>query len=490
MSGLTQNGFEIKRLPEIISDIETDLKTTFPEINTAPDSVFGQIIGIVSKTISDIWEVMEAVYLSEYPASAEGFSLDNVAQYTGVIRLGATKTEVTAILNGVEGTVVPKGTQTSLSIVNEIFEQKEDETITKYKVLKCIIDISTLVPGYTYKVQIDGTDFEVLSDSSPTKDEIVQAFVTVINSGPPTQDKVTATDNLDGTFTVLVDDLQTPFSVVTFTNLTLLEIWTPTSYEALNTGPIVAVAGALTKIETPVSGLVAVNNLQDGATGRNIETDDELRIRRRASLRVLGAASFEAIRARILQEVESVLAVLIIENRTLITDGDGRPGKSFETIVVGGTDADIAEKLWQLKPAGIETWSDPGTGEHIQITDSQGNLQTINFSRPTNKYGWVDVQITLNPEETFPTNGIDLIRANILAYVNTFEIGQDMIIQKFYNPIYSVPGIKTVTIYIAKTNDITPIPPPPAAPWSTSNIAVAASEICLFDSSRITAAIV
>ena len=475
MAGLSSTGFEIKRLPEIKADVETDLKALFPEISTAPDSVFGQIIGSISKPISDIWEVLDAIYLAMYPASAEGFSLDNVAQYIGVVRLAATKTQVLAILIGDELTVVPKGTLASITGTAEIFEQEEAVTITKASVLRCTIEITNVLDSTVYTVTIDGTPYDITSDADATAAEIVNALMVDINGS---QSKVTAS-NVANELQILVDDLETRFSVDVDANMTLIEIATAAEYEAQNTGPVLSVAGTLVTIETPVSGLDAIDNLEDGVTGRNTETDSELRIRRRQSLRVLGAATFEAIRARILQEVDSVEAVTLIENRTNGVVG-GLPAHSFEAIVAGGADQDIGEKIWEIKPAGIETH---GT-ETVDVTDSQGDIQVMKFSRPTSKYAWVDVEIVLNPEETFPADGLDQIKANILAFGQTFEIGDDMVIQKFYTPVYVVPGVATATIQIG----ITPTPSGPPS-WQTTNIAIGSNEIALFDSSRITASI-
>ena len=44
--GVTPTGVVLKRLPDIKADIEAGERSTFGEIDTDPDSVFGQYIGV------------------------------------------------------------------------------------------------------------------------------------------------------------------------------------------------------------------------------------------------------------------------------------------------------------------------------------------------------------------------------------------------------------------------------------------------------------
>src|SRR5260221_13941560 len=55
----------------------------------------------------------------------------------------------------------------------------------------------------------------------------------------------------------------------------------------------------------------------------------------------------------------------------------GRPPKSFEAVVQGGSDDDIANQIWLTKPAGIETFGNVNNGNGVPITDSQGGKQII-----------------------------------------------------------------------------------------------------------------
>jgi hypothetical protein len=158
----------------------------------------------------------------------------------------------------------------------------------------------------------------------------------------------------------------------------------------------------------------------------------------------------------------------------------GRPAKSFECVVQGGTDNDVANKIWNTKPAGIQTFGNVNGGNGIPITDSMGNTQVIFFSRPAPIYIWVQVALTLYAEETFPPDGIDLVAASILNYGNSLGIGIDVLRQRVLAQIFNVTGIANGDMQIAATNLPTDNPS-----FGLADIPIAENETSLFDLSRI-----
>lgn len=121
--GMTVQGFVTKSQQQIISDMSDDLRTAFgANINLAPTSNFGQIVGITSGEIALVWEAGQANYASQYPSGAEGVAVDNILALNNMRRLQATPTRsnpvpVTlpngivlngAVVFGVAGTVVTK----------------------------------------------------------------------------------------------------------------------------------------------------------------------------------------------------------------------------------------------------------------------------------------------------------------------------------------------------------------------------------------------
>lgn len=432
--GMDSTGFTKKSLADIKTSLEEEITAVFGPINSSPESVFGQIIGVFAEAESELWDLAEAVYLSQYPVSAEGVQLDNAVDLTGITRLEASSSFATAIFEGTEGTIIPVGSQIKQLNTNELFENATPLTITKNNVLQIVITVNSVQDSTDYSVTIDGTLNEITSDASATEEEIIDALKVEIQANM-TDHSVSV--NPAGTIlTVYITDKTTSFTADK-SSLLDMDIWSPQIVFSVNKGALSVPANSLTTIETPVSGWNDVDNLKVGQLGRDDESDDDLRIRRKQSLRVSGAATVPAIEARLFQEVDGVDAVIVVENRTDITDSEGLPPHSFEAIISGGQTQDIVDKLWEIKPAGIQTYG----SESGQVLDSQGILQTLYFSRPVDKYVHMEIEISLYDEEQFPTDGVNAIKQAIVDFGDTFNTGDDLIVQRFYTPIYTIPGI-------------------------------------------------
>ena len=130
--GVTNEGFIRKRLSDIRLEIEETLRTSLGnQINLLPESVFGQLVGIISERESLIWELSEDVYNSSFPDTAFGASLDNVTALTGITRQGAQESQIFGVrLFGTALSVVPAGTQFQVQgNPNAVFQTVENATI-------------------------------------------------------------------------------------------------------------------------------------------------------------------------------------------------------------------------------------------------------------------------------------------------------------------------------------------------------------------------
>lgn len=653
--GLTPQGFKIKRLPDIHAENQNLLLAAFGEINLDPQSIFGQLIGVLSKVEADIWENMQDVYFSQYPNSAEGISLDNVVQLNAITRLAAQQTNVTAVCSGLEGTLINQGALARIPDTGAVFFCQADSFISRSNAasasvlvgaaaaqsytaiinnqtitysLPIITFTGSFVTGNSIVITLNGTTLaavpfntsnnQTLTDlaaaiaanpdvlsATPTnpniisivpvlgKNVVVNSIVITGGASQPTYavtfdtptinaislnltsiinvtiSTVLATD-LIGSISIVADDPDVPFSISVGTNLSISSQSSPITFLSQDFAPIAAPINTLVEILTPISGWNSINNPKAGVTGRFIETDAELRIRRNNSIRLLGAGTVESIRARLLQQVPGVTSAFIFENRTMtqepidivlnqdlvtgntitivfniiqtlpivtfatshldtmnaiaivianqpqiasavvggtanrtitvsmkeavevtittfsVTGGasqaqavfkGGRLAKSFEAVVEGGSDADVANKIWLTKPAGIQTFGNTS----FTITDSQGEQQVINFSRPTPIYIWVTVALTLYSEETFPPNGQDLVAESINTYGNNLGIGVDVLLQRVLAQIFNVPGIASGAMQIAATNGSGDSPL-----YGMADIPIQENEIAVFDLSRIT----
>lgn len=475
MAGLTPQGFVIKDLQTIKLEIEADLKTAFgDDIDLSETSGFGQFVGNQALKYSNIWELMQTVYNSLNRDKASGVSLDGTVGLLGFIRLEATSSIAVVALYGTLGTVITAGHLVSQNVTQEQFALDSTVTIALSSVVDSVFSVGTVLDSQLYTVTINGTAFDYTSDGTATDLEIIAGLVAAITGG---SEPVTVVDNLDGTARITADDGETAFTLALDINLSLDTIASPGDYTAQNTGSLSVPLNTLQNIITAVSGLDSVDNLATGFVGRDLETDEQFRSRARRSLGGLGRATDEAIRSRVLNEIDDVTAVTVISNRT---DGvvSGRPAHSFETIVTGGDDTDIAEKIWENQPSGIQPHGDVT----VVIQDSQGNNQTIKFSRPTSVYLWVDIDVNLNPEETFPANGSDLIKEAMVEFsIEEYQVGKDVIRQRLAVPTYTVPGIGPIDITLATS--ATPAGPPGA--YTATDIVIADDEQAVLDTSRI-----
>lgn len=247
-------------------------------------------------------------------------------------------------------------------------------------------------------------------------------------------------------------------------------------------GPIVALSGTLTTIETPVSGWVAVTNALDADKGRTEETDASFRARiyqRRAaagSSKLLGIVG--AVAEVRVADVKVVTETQGFENLTIATDVDGRPAKSFEIIAAvpagAANDNAIAQAIWDSKPAGIEAY---GVGSSGTATDAEGATHTVPFSRPADVNIYVTAEIELVEDgegEGYPLTGDDLVIAEILSYEDTVRTGRD--VSPFgIARLIETPGIAKLTIKLGLSSN----------PTSTDVLEIGPRQRAALDSSRI-----
>lgn len=657
--GVTPQGFNAMRLPEIKDELEDLFIAEFGDINLESQSVTGQLIGIFSKVLADDWENLSDVYLSQYPNSASGISLDNVVQLNGLTRLPALRTSVIGSATGVPGTLIPSGSLARLTASQQIFVSTENVIISNSNALQSTVTVTEasaqqytilingvsyiyslptldfsgpIVVGNTITLRINGVNAPAIpynTSSAQTLTDLANALVlnfdevltatvvgnsvqvvptigfeviisseNVAGGGAPAASvsfRNVNTDtvaeylsaNIDNStivsssytagsvFTVSARNSSLAYVILVGNNVEITSTASPVPFIAQTYGPIPVPANSLTEILTPVAGWVSLTNPQAGITGRFQETDAELRIRRAQSLHSQGAATVEAITSRLLQEVPGVTSVNVFENVTL-TQGDitvlfsvdfiagntaqvtidgnnigsvvyatthlammnalaaliasqpeimqvlvagvsnrellismqdgeeveisfnitggasqptysesgGRSPKSFEAVVEGGSDQDVALKIWQLKPAGIQTFGNVNNGAGIIIIDSWGNQQVIHFTRAIPVYMWATLALVTNPQETFPGNGQELVSQAVLAYGNSLGIGVDVIIQRVQAAAFSVPGLSSVTVQLARTLATSTIPS-----FVSTNIDIGETEISVWDLSRINVSI-
>lgn len=465
--GITTTGFVAKTLADIKAEIEDALRTTFGEqINLLPESVFGQLVGIFSERESLLWELAEATYDSQYPESAENTSLDFVLALTGLLRLDALESVVIGqALFGTATTVIPLGTGFSVNGDPDAKFQTIEEVTLGVGVDEVQgITFSATPTGGSFKLNYSGeiTAAILFSEGSTEVQTALNALASlsgVTVSGSFAAGFVVTFAGNDGKQEqpILVEDSNTLTNggavTITITETTPGEYQAQVDCQAITTGPTIANASTLTVIDNPVSGLTRVFNPEDAVIGRNIETDAEARNRRRNRLQISLAGPLEAIRTALLKlndDVEAIEleSVVVFENITNTIDARGIPPKAFEAFIyqAGGAtirDQEIADAIWESKPAGIEPHGDVSK----TVTDSQGLIHTVKFSRPDE----VDIYLILDltVDANYPTDGDSQVEAVMVAWGNALGVGQDVIVlPSLVAQLDDIPGITDVVVKI------------------------------------------
>lgn len=167
------------------------------------------------------------------------------------------------------------------------------------------------------------------------------------------------------------------------------------------------------------------------------------------------------------------------ENYEPTENADGIPGHSFRVVVPNTnahSDDEIAQAIWDCKGNGIT----PDGNTTGIATDIVGRRHPVRFSRPSAVGIDVDVVLSLYDEESFPEGGTDAVKEAIEAWATgsgvwaspEYTPGKDVIPERFYRPIFTVPGIESAVIRIKKSSEET---------WQTTTIPISSQEIASLD---------
>lgn len=219
-----------------------------------------------------------------------------------------------------------------------------------------------------------------------------------------------------------------------------------------------------------------------GLTRNENESDDELRTRMN-SASITGYATYDGM-FTYLQDYLTGVGLSV--NDEPDEDDDGIPGHSFRVVVpesviaaldekvekgeIESTANYIAQLIWNCKPAGIKA---DGNSNGV-ATDSAGLTHTIRYSIPESIEIDIKIVLSLYSEESFPSNGIYAVEEAIQTWASTaFTPGKDVIPERFYTPIMTVPGIASATFSLKKTSSST---------WQSSTISISSQQTAVLKS--------
>lgn len=471
--GLTDSGFVIKPLSVILEEEKQSFREAFgDDIDLSDESVAGAYVGNIAAKLSALWEQLEGLWNAGDVDSAGGVFLDRLATFVNVDREAAKSTQVTACVWGSEGTDIPKGTLAKLSTTEDVFMCSEAAKISKDELL-----------GFEVKVS-EAADFSLTVGSVSVSVSYQDGDTTETLRGK-LSDAVTKqlSDTLsveivgDDSLRILATDGVTSFSADVSGALEIVSLGSPAVFAAKEAGRIYAPSGTLTEMVSNVSGVDSITNYATGTTGRDAESDTELRTS--LATRQKQATCTETAIENAISKLDGVTYTRVYSNRDIIYDGD-RPPKSYEAVVLGGDAQKIAETIFANGPAGVQAY-----GNTVQtVKDSQGFDWEIGFSRPVTRNIWIKVGLKLYGEEEFPSGGTTAVIDNIVDWgEENLGVAVDLIFQRLNIPVYAVPGIASADIKVAATSD--PDTPPDDDDYKSANIAIGEVEIAVIDASRI-----
>lgn len=441
--GLTTTGFVPKTFEVLVEEMNASLRAAFgPSINLT-NGVIAKFRDIVCERYAELWELSQAVNSTQDPDKATAAALEALAALTGTLRNPATASTVTLTLTGTPATVVSAGSRAATLSTNKKFATDANATIVA-------VSAWTITTAYSLGQRVHNDTGKVYQ---------VTTAGTSAGSGGPTG---TGVGIVDGTVTwaYLGAGTGAVDAVATCTE----------------TGEIAGFSRDITVIDTPVGGWAGVINVLDANLGSDVESDEDLRIRRETEIAQAGSATQDALRAALL-EVDDVTAATVFVNNTDATDVDGVPPHAVECLVRGGVDQDILDTLFANVAAGIYTHSSGPGAVSGTVTDSQGTLHTLRFSRPDEIEIYVVIGVKKNAK-TYPLTGDTLVKEAIVLWGDAQDAGKDAVPAGVAAQAFEVAGVHDVTyIGISTTAISTPTTWAPLTPYVSGNVVVNAGRV-------------
>lgn len=472
MAGVSLTGFEIKRLPEVVTDLKSEATTIFQDLVPAGDSVdtgdsstLGRLIALHSPQFADLWELAQQVYAAFDPNSATGIALDNVVALNGTVRYVASPTSVDVVAWGDNGVAVPPGAE--LRAMNgDNYTVNSDFVFTIEENIGFILTLPAVTVGQEYTIGITRGNTTIslayVAQSGDTANTVLTYFYNQISPNPLFISSVGG-----GELKIESESIYVP--LVVFTNLQPTKI--KEKLDAVNqvNGALVLPANTLRQISTPVLGWDSVNNPFAGVPGGDEETDEELRARFSQN-KYISAVNINESLYSALVNIPGVLEVRIVENNTDTYDAVfDLPAHSFKPIVLGGDVDAIGSAVWLNQPLGIG--SEGNTT--VEVIDSQKFPHEVKFERPAA----VRVYINLEIESTggLTTSAEASIKASLVKYFSNMRLGEEVVYSRLFTPINETEGFQVNSLTIG-TNPLA---------MGTSNITLAYNQYATIDTADI-----
>lgn len=210
-----------------------------------------------------------------------------------------------------------------------------------------------------------------------------------------------------------------------------------------------ALAGEVNSIVNPTFGIESVINPEVIEGGLDLETDEEFRERYKKSYSRAGGSTVPALTAAIL-DIDDVVDAEVRENFTMV-EVDGIPPKAIACFVFGGSDDEIAQTIYDNKPAGIEAFGQI----YKYIEDKKGFKHKIGFTRAKTQ----EVYVRLKIKKSEGYKGDEAVKRAIINYIGGIDsdgitysglkLGDDVIISKVIGSVMCLGGVADVEVSLS-----------------------------------------
>jgi uncharacterized phage protein gp47/JayE len=487
------SGFRVPTYEEVRAQAVEQWKQTWGRnAKTASDTIDGLEIDVTTLNQRRHYEAVGEAYNAHFFSTAADLQLDALLDLFGIRRLAPLGSVAEVTVYGTDTTVIPQGSTASTIDTGSSFALDNETTIAAGEF--AVFLFGETLGATTITATIGVEDSVIATGGAATATELRDLMLSTIvtntnvaaafSGGAQPNDLEILVVRMQSTFTFSI--ASTSGSEVQSHDAVLAQV---TSGEV---GPIEAEARTLTRIGSPTSGWIGITNVADATLGRTNESDPGYRARFVEVRDKLGSGRIDTLEAKI-GLLDGVEVVTVYHNTRNFTDLFGRPPHSFEVVVIGGSEDEIAKEIVLDHQAGIAS-----TGSIFkQVLDERGNIpmtRDVYLTRPTSRYMHCLVQI--DKGEGFPSTATADLRLQVQQltanYGKTLGIGRDVLVPEFISAVSGleeegkIPGISQITFSFGAT--LGPTDPTPGL--SPSNFAISELEISDWDATRVSVSII
>lgn len=495
MAGLTESGFVVPTLEEILSEREAECKRKYgTDFQASNDNLLWQQQAIDANREYQTYLLIEAVYKAQTVTGAEGIYLDDYLGLRGIYRNGATASNGYAVIEA-DQTVDNSTLITSDTTFNAntgVIYRPDSSTDFTDRVVGMLVAASDFIGvesyTFTYTNPDTGTSHTVngVDIDANNSTQITNFFNAIVTS---------VTDNTSLTSDdIFVTNPNTSDVVLHFgytSDNTLVGIATPSNYTlspelgikaasffvtASKTGVNPLSANGIISVSPSNVGFVNVTNTEDFATGSEVEADTVYRLRA-ASQRSGTTSGSEARIIEELGKLSGVTDVKIFANPTTIPRGGVAP-LSFETVVSGGVTSEIAETIYRNKALTDNTDGEITYG----ITTASGESEDIKFSRAVSTELAIRVSYLTTTSVVLSNAEQENVKSALVSFSDTFSIGGTIFNANLQGIVFSTLSANRLANLIVETKDADA----PDSEYTQANITAPNNVIYVIDPTDIT----